>query len=959
MYIKKKYSRSISLVIIIAILINITALFYARNTDAEETAGTEDIENTEEEPGMVLYKEGKPEGEYSLLEDALNAMTDKNGDYKIVFNKNKEEYTLYGDIELPEVSTITLSGIYEMNYISESVADIYITKINTDGNIGLNSDLILEDIGICNINETKDCEFQLREHMLKVQGEHVDIQAKDGKKLFNLTGGENSNFIINNLDFYFNSNIIVGKVALNNDSLLSCNGYFNQIQELASYGGETVYNNRIFFNGTTGYNNYYNIVNIKIYKFLNIDISAYGRLDIGSIEQYLDIDGIYISSAYDSFNEDAYCHVNINGSINTKLYFSFYINNMNEKDFNIFCNTSSICTPGIPLPEIKIYLDCASHPEWKIEKVYKDVEGNIWFKPAEVADNGQLCYKLDEDSRDGQGIYYSLDIENKTATVGKDSNVLNSAGYKGAINASVIIPSLVEKDGEKYTVTRIGSNAFSNGQYIMKIEIADTVKSIGEKAFSGTSVNGIYIGSGVESIEKYALDAILLYRIYVNPANQDFFSQNNVLFDKTCETLIRFPGTNSLDMRNYSVPYPVKTIADGAFKNTYIENITLADSVKTIGEEAFSRCTVLESFSGNQIEEIKKLAFNGCYILKYLYPGTNLKVIETKAFNECNSLEWLFLPDNNMLIADKALFGMKKLKYFIGAKNAQYGTMVFAYCENLSFVSLSEYTENIPEGLFSVCSSLEKLYIPEQYTSCGLSAFMGIKDGQCTVYGSGIQKEFFIRALVNFEDKSGHEHIMATETIAEPGEKTCGAEVTYCTYCHYIEEGKLLPAKGGQVTIPTINTPVLKTPAPAVNETPLPETSITPVPEETQKPENTTEPQASQKPANGSNTGGSGSSSPGSGGSSGSGGGGVAAGGVQPVVTNTPVPSESPLPPVQASEAPHDTTVPSAPPEEVLQTPSPSPLPDTNINNIHKQMEIYSFSLNLDKNNHVKLKWNK
>ncbi|MCI9077656.1 MAG: fibronectin type III domain-containing protein, partial [Lachnospiraceae bacterium] len=32
---------------------------------------------------------------------------------------------------------------------------------------------------------------------------------------------------------------------------------------------------------------------------------------------------------------------------------------------------------------------------------------------------------------------------------------------------------------------------------------------------------------------------------------------------------------------------------------------------------------------------------------------------------------------------------------------------------------------------------------------------------------------------------------------------------------------------------------------------------------------------------------------------------------------------------------------------------------DTNINNIHKQMEIYSFSLNLDKNNHVKLKWNK
>ena len=184
MYINKKYSKILSLLIILAIFINITAIIPVKNARAEEVTG---VKETTEEAGMVLYKSGKAEGEYVSLEDALNAMTDKEGDYEIVFNINNEIYTLYGNIELPEVSSIKLSGVYEMYDIGAASSITFMTRINVDSNICLNSDLILENIEICNINKKEDSDFRLREYMLKIQGEQVNIKSEYGTNLFNLT----------------------------------------------------------------------------------------------------------------------------------------------------------------------------------------------------------------------------------------------------------------------------------------------------------------------------------------------------------------------------------------------------------------------------------------------------------------------------------------------------------------------------------------------------------------------------------------------------------------------------------------------------------------------------------------------------------------------------------------------------------------------------------------------------
>ena len=968
MHIKKKYRKIISMLVILAIFINITAIIPVKNAGAEEAEG---VAETTEEAGMVLYKAGKAEGEYISLEDALNAMTDQKGDYEIVFNKNNEEYTLYGDIELPEVSSIKLSGVYEM-YEKDGSMTQYLTKINVNSNIYINSDLIMENININYNNETQNSIMMLNEHTLTMQGEENIIISSNGINRLQITGGDGSCLVVNDTTYNHYSDITVGTIILKNGALMGCFGNFNKIQNLFSYSNEPAKYNRIYFNCGLYYDTYSSIGNIEIYAPFSLGIFSCTRMDIGSIKQYTDIDSVDIDVDYYKYRADSYCHLNIKGDINAELRIRCSLQEFSGRDYKMFRDISHLCAPNVPVSKINYIFDCKEHPEWKAGDVFKDIEGNIWFEPVEEKEEEALCYKLDEQSRDRQKIFYSLDTENKTAVVGKDSDVLNTAGYKGANNGCVIIPSYVEKDGIKYIVTRIGSNSFANGISITRMEFPDTVKSIGKKAFWRTGIDEIYIGSGLESIGE---DAFLTYinRIYVDPANQHFLSYKNVLFDIECETLIKCSSNYSFfDDGCYIVPYPVRTIADGAFKETYVKNIILAGSVTVIGKEAFSNCFYLESFSGNQVEEIKEMAFSGCRNLRYVNVGTNIKRIGTEIFSECNSLEWLLFPDSKMVIEDKAFWNIRNLKYFIGAKNAEYGIKLFGDCEKLSLVSLSEYMENIPEGLFAGCSSLEKIYIPEQCTGCALSAFTGNVYKNCTAYGTDEQKKFLTKAFVNFENKSEHEHIMVTEIISEPGERTYGAEVTYCTYCHYIEEGKLIPPTGTQVTIPTISRPVLKTPAPVANETPELGTSVTPVPEETPEPGNTLEPPSSSKPPEDNNTGSNsgGSSGGGGGGSSsgggasaggggfGGGGGAGAAGGSQPAATQTPVPSEPPSSqPVSSSKTPQATPGVTIPAAEPSQAPLPSPSPG--LDNTYGRIEIYSFSLKLDKNNHAKLKWNK
>lgn len=111
--------------------------------------------------------------------------------------------------------------------------------------------------------------------------------------------------------------------------------------------------------------------------------------------------------------------------------------------------------------------------------------------------------ELNADQVDSQGIYYSLDAENKTATVGKNTYADTASADAGLTTTEIVIPATVTFGGETYTVIAIGRNAF-DGTAITKITTAATVKTIGEFAFAGCTALETVLAYSVEDIAGFA-----------------------------------------------------------------------------------------------------------------------------------------------------------------------------------------------------------------------------------------------------------------------------------------------------------------------------------------------------------------------------------------------------------------------------------------------------------------------
>ena len=154
------------------------------------------------------------------------------------------------------------------------------------------------------------------------------------------------------------------------------------------------------------------------------------------------------------------------------------------------------------------------------------------------------------------GIYYNLDLNNKTATVVFHLRYY----YKG----DLVIPSSVTHEEVEYSVTRIESNAFRKSSELTSITIPNSVTSIGLGIFEEcTSLSSIIIEEG-------------------NP-NYDSRENCNAIIETASNTLL-------IGCKESTIPNSVTTIGKDAFNScTGLISITIPNSVTTIGESAF-RC---------------------------------------------------------------------------------------------------------------------------------------------------------------------------------------------------------------------------------------------------------------------------------------------------------------------------------------------------------------------------------
>ena len=189
---------------------------------------------------------------------------------------------------------------------------------------------------------------------------------------------------------------------------------------------------------------------------------------------------------------------------------------------------------------------------------------------------------LAEGSIEYNGINYTV----LTVPSGGEKGTVEVGPYQDA-SGYISIPAAITYNGNTYTVTSIGHNAFTGCTELTSVTIPDSVTSIGNDAFSWCS-----------------------------------------------------------DLTSVVIPDSVTSIGNGAFSSCYsLTSITIPDSVTSIGNYAFSYCTDLTSVTiPGSVTSIGDSAFRDCTKLTNVtFAGANPPSFDLTAFYDCDALQTISL----------------------------------------------------------------------------------------------------------------------------------------------------------------------------------------------------------------------------------------------------------------------------------------------------------------------------
>ncbi len=164
-------------------------------------------------------------------------------------------------------------------------------------------------------------------------------------------------------------------------------------------------------------------------------------------------------------------------------------------------------------------------------------------------------------------------------------------------SGNVVIPDTATNEGKTYTVTKIGSKAFSNCRSLTSVKLPSYLKEIGSAAF------------------------------------------------QYCDNL-----------KTITFPSQLEVIKDYAFYYcTKLTAVNLPNSVKEIGGIAFSNCTAISVLKiGTGLTNIPANAFASCINLKSVRIPANVKSIERNAFVSCDKLSSVVIASKETQYGDDA-----------------------------------------------------------------------------------------------------------------------------------------------------------------------------------------------------------------------------------------------------------------------------------------------------------------
>ena len=315
----------------------------------------------------------------------------------------------------------------------------------------------------------------------------------------------------------------------------------------------------------------------------------------------------------------------------------------------------------------------------------------------------------------GKALAQSVNINDVVYSVSGDYATVTGYNFNGS-NAAVEVQAKVTINGVEYPVKKIESSAFIDKDSLVSVTLPEGIQTIGSTAFSSCGgLTAINFPKGLESIG------------------------DNAFYSCTKLAAIELPeGLKSIGVKAFydcqsvttlAIPTGVTSIGDEAFRNcTKLTTVTLPQTITSISNYLFYSCSSLTAIIIPEgVMSIGSYAFKNCSGLATVTLPKSLKSINYEAFRYCSALTTLNLSEGMVLTyMDSYVFSNTALTLPTEGGIRYVGS--FAY--ELSDRSLAEYvikegTTSINASLFSNCTAMTNVTIPESVVFIGEKAFSG------------------------------------------------------------------------------------------------------------------------------------------------------------------------------------------------------------------------------------------